>query len=285
MKRNKIISLSLALMLTVGCAMPGIVNAATDANGNSKETVTPQEVGEPSTQNVSVDATVASEFSVSVPKTIQLDGSRKSAAYKVTCNGDFPADKKVTVTPDGSFILSSANKADETATVSQDKTEWRYDDTAEGTGTITAEGLSAGEWNGSFNFNIVFADAHEHDFSIPVYKTIHHDEVGHWEEKQVLVKEAWDEEVTEWVYVCNTCGMKFSPTEYGTDKAASDALDDHQWDDEVGNYTHSGYHSEEVTYTKHHDAKYETERKWIIDTAAFDEEVVDYYECECGERQ
>lgn len=284
MKRNRFISLSLTLVLAVGCSMPGIVNAATDTSGNSKETVTPQEVSEASTQNVSVDASVASEFSVSVPKTIQLDGSKKSANYKITCNGDFPADKKVTVTPDGSFILSSANKADETATVSQDKTEWRYDDNAEGTGTITAEGLSAGEWNGSFNFNIVFADAHEHDFNIPVYKTIHHDEVGHWEEKQVLVKDAWDEEVTEWVYVCNGCGMKFSPTEYETDVAALEALDDHQWESTDTNC--QGYHSEKVVVdTIHHETEYETEKKWIIDTAAFDEEVVDYYECECGERQ
>lgn len=285
MKRKNLISLLLALVMIVGCSLPGIVNAATDTNDNSKESVTTQEVTESGTEPVAVNATAASEFSVSVPKTIQLDGSKKSANYKITCNGDFPADKKVTVTPDGSFILSSANKTDETATVSQDKTEWRYDDNTEGIGIITAEGLSAGEWNGSFNFNIVFADAHEHDFNIPVYKTIHHDEVGHWEEQQVLVKEAWDEEAEEWVYVCNTCGMKFSPTEYETDVAALEALDDHQWDDEVGNYTHSGYHSEKVTYTEHHDAEYETERKWIIDTAAFDEEVVDYYECECGKRQ
>ena len=74
--------------------------------------------------------------------------------------------------------------------------------------------------------------------------------------------------------------MKFSPTEYETDVAALEALDDHQWDEK-----HGGYHSEKVTYTKHHDAEYETKKEWIIDTAAFDEEVVDYYECECGERQ
>ena len=92
---------------------------------------------------------------------------------------------------------------------------------------------------------------HTHNYK-PVYTLVHHEEEGHYEEQQVLikdawdeegghyeeqqvlVKDAWDEEVTEWVYVCNTCGMKFSPTEYGTDVAASDALDDHQWDDEVG---------------------------------------------------
>ena len=100
MKRKHLISFLLALTMTVGCAMPGIVNAATDANGNSKAQTTTQEVNEETqAQSVAVDATVASTFSVSVPKTIQLDGAKKSASYKVTCSGDFPANKKVTVVP------------------------------------------------------------------------------------------------------------------------------------------------------------------------------------------
>lgn len=159
MKRNKIISLSLVLVLTVGCSLPGIVNAAADTGGNSKESVTPQEVSEPSVQNVSVNATVASEFSVSVPKTITLDGSKKTATYKITCNGDFPANKKITVVPAANVTLSSANKDGIVAAISQDKTEWRYDDNAEGTGVITAEGLTAGVWDGVFDFNIAFVDA------------------------------------------------------------------------------------------------------------------------------
>ncbi len=283
MKRKHLISFFLALTMTVGCAMPGIVNAATDANGNSKAQTTTQEVNEETqAQSVAVDATVASTFSVSVPKTIQLDGAKKSASYKVTCSGDFPANKKVTVVPEANVTLSSVNKSEVIAAISQNKTEWLYGDEPGTTGTITAEGLSAGEWNGSFNFNIVFADAHEHDFNIPVYKTIHHEEEGHYEEQQVLVEPERNEEVTEWVYVCNTCGMKFSPTEYGTDVAASDALDDHQWDNEVGDYTHNGYHSEKVTYIKNYPAKYETQNVWIVDKTAYDEEVVDYYKCECG---
>ncbi len=100
MKRKHLISFLLALTMTVGCTMPGIVNAATDANGNSKAQTTTQEVKEETqAQSVAVDATVASTFSVSVPKTIQLDGAKKSASYKVTCSGDFPANKKVTVVP------------------------------------------------------------------------------------------------------------------------------------------------------------------------------------------
>lgn len=187
MKRKNLISLSLALMLTVGCAVPGIVNAATDTGGNSKERTTTQEVngGE---HTVNVNATVASKFSVSVPKTITLDGSKKSATYKITCNGDFPANKKVTVVPAANVMLSSANKDNVVAAISQDKTEWRYDDNAEGTGVITAEGLTAGIWDGVFNFNIAFVDAEcaedEHDWE---YET-------KMQEQEVKVEDGYDEE-------------------------------------------------------------------------------------------
>lgn len=126
---------------------------------------------------------------------------------------------------------------------------------------------------------------HKHDYK-PVYTVVHHKEEGHYEEKTVCVKDAWDEEVTESAYICNTCGKAFGVKTYGSSDNALEALDDHQWDDEVGDYTHNGYHVDKVVVdTIHHEAEYETERKWIIDTAAFDEEVVDYYECECGERQ
>ena len=253
MKRNKIISLSLTLMLTVGCAMPGIVNAATDASGNSKETVTPQEVSEASTQNVSVDASVASEFSVSVPKTIQLDGSRKTAAYKVTCNGDFPANKKVTVTPAANVTLSSVNKDNVVAIISQDKTEWRYDDSAEGTGTITAEGLTAGIWEGIFNFNIAFADTecgeNEHDWE---YETI-------TEEVQVKVADEYDEEVWEKAVICNQCGKRFSETEYGDIEKAITAWEDHMWDSFDNGGDCDNYSTYDRKIIVHHDAEYETQ--------------------------
>lgn len=253
MKRNKIISLSLALMLTVGCAVPGIVNAATDANGNSKETVTPQEVSEASTQNVSVDASVASEFSVSVPKTIQLDGSRKSATYKVTCNGDFPANKKVTVMPAANVTLSSVNKDNVVAIISQDKTEWRYDDNTEGTGTITAEGLTAGIWNGIFNFNIAFADTecgeNEHDWE---YETV-------TEEVQVKIADEYDEETTEGVVICNQCGAEFLPSKYGSPDAAIEAHANHVFDSWDNGGDCDNYRVESRPLIIHHPAKYETQ--------------------------
>lgn len=257
MKRKNIISLLLALAMTVGCSMPGIVNAATDLNGNSMGSVTPQEVSEPSAQNVNVNATVASTFSVSVPKTIQLDGSKKSASYKVTCSGDFPANKKVTVLPAVDVVLSSVNKDNVIAAITQDKTEWLYDDHTEGTGTITADTITAGIWNGVFDFTITFEDTecpeNEHNWE---YQT-------KTEEKQELVKNEWDEiikaeydeEVKKDVNICNGCGMEFSEVDYDGFEAALDALTIHAYTECDMNTGKQGYHTETRTITIHHNAE------------------------------
>ncbi len=123
---------------------------------------------------------------------------------------------------------------------------------------------------------------HKHDYK-PVYTVVHHEEEGHYEEQQVLVKEAWDEEVTESAYICNTCGKAFGVKTYGSSDNALEALDDHQWDDEVGDYMHNGYHVDKIVVdTIHHDAEYETQTVWVVDKAAYDEKVVDHYKCECG---
>lgn len=253
MKRKHLIIFFLALTMTVGCAMPGIVNAATDANGNSKAQTTTQEVNEETqAQSVAVDATVASTFSVSVPKTIQLDGAKKSANYKVTCSGDFPANKKVTVVPETNVTLFSVNKSEVIAAISQNKTEWLYDDHTEGTGTITADTITAGIWNGVFNFNITFEDTeckeNEHDWE---YET-------KTEEKQILVQDEYDEEVTEDAAVCNGCGKVFSVAEYGSGTAAANAVGEHialaDWDSDC-----DSYHTEVCTFTIHHPAEYKTE--------------------------
>ena len=258
MKRKHLISFLLALTMTVGCTMPRIVNAATDANGNSKAQTTTQEVNEETqAQSVAVDATVASTFSVSVPKTIQLDGAKKSASYKVTCSGDFPANKKVTVVPEANVTLFSVNKSEVIAAISQDKTEWLYDDNTEGKGTITADTISAGIWNGVFNFNITFENTecpeNEHDWE---YET-------KTEEKQVLVKDAYDEEKTEGVVICNQCNEEFSPNTYDEGEAGIDAAVEawaiHSADswDNGGNC--DNYRVEERTIIIHHDAEYKTE--------------------------
>lgn len=91
---------------------------------------------------------------------------------------------------------------------------------------------------------------------------MHHDEVGHYED--VVIQEAYDEQVGKGQEVCNACGARF---EDGT-SVLMHILDVHE-----GN---SGYHHESWYETIHHAAV--TEKRYIVDSAAYDEKVCS----ECG---
>ena len=126
-------------------------------------------------------------------------------------------------------LIHSVNKADQTATVTQDKQEWTCEETGiSGTGTVCAENLTAGHWNGTFNFSIGLhqtdIETCEHEW-VEVTETIHHDEVGHYE--TIVIEEAYDEPVYESVVVCGGCGKVFSTAEYGSVTNALDAWSDH----------------------------------------------------------
>lgn len=126
-----------------------------------------------------VYATQASTFSVVIPKTIVLTGTKDTAnsgSYVVTVKGNIAGTEVVNVTPDATFKMSQAGKEDITATVTQTKTKFQVaeaeakeqDATKKGatvygldnasgatqSGTIEVENLTAGSWTGSFKFNI-----------------------------------------------------------------------------------------------------------------------------------
>ena len=91
----------------------------------------------------------------------------------------------------------------------------------------------------------------------PIYQTIHHEEVGHWETQ--VIQEAWDEPTYEIKIVGNNTGKYYSSVdefgEYGVDN---------------GDY---GYHTAQVqTGTIHHDAV--TQQVWVVDQYAWDETVI-----------
>ena len=112
------------------------------------------------TEEARVTVSRTSQFEVTIPKEVVLDGSTGTAAYKVKAKGDIAGDQKITVTPDASFTLSEAGgNANVTANVIQPNTEYNYTDLqGDGTeydGNIAAT-LTAGEWSGKFSFNIGF---------------------------------------------------------------------------------------------------------------------------------
>jgi len=91
----------------------------------------------------------------------------------------------------------------------------------------------------------------------PIYQTIHHEEVGHWETQ--VIQEAWDEPTYEIKIIGNNTGKYYSSVdefgEYGVDN---------------GDY---GYHTAQVqTGTIHHDAV--TQQVWVVDQYAWDETVI-----------
>lgn len=94
-------------------------------------------------------------FTVTVPKFISASGTSGFTSYTVTVEGDIRGEDSVSVIPDKSVTLSQAHKSDVIATISQDKIVWASDEMSDiGNGHIDYANLSAGKWNGLFNFNI-----------------------------------------------------------------------------------------------------------------------------------
>lgn len=89
----------------------------------------------------------------------------------------------------------------------------------------------------------------------PIYQTIHHDEVGHWETQ--VIAEAWDEPVYERKIIGNNTGTVYATV----DEFAFNTNGD------------EGYHVGNVQVgTTHHDAV--TQQVWVVDQAAWDETII-----------
>lgn len=88
----------------------------------------------------------------------------------------------------------------------------------------------------------------------PIYQTIHHEEVGHWETQ--VVAEAWDEPVYERKIIGNQTGRIYGSTAEFFNQ------------DEDGSY-HVG---DVQVGTTHHDAV--TQQVWVVDQAAWDETII-----------
>lgn len=98
---------------------------------------------------------------VSVPTTVILSGTpdasgKYSAGYTVGVSGDMSGDKIAIVKPDGSTVaLHQTGKNDITGTVTQAKTSFDTNDFKAGaqtSGTVEGTSLTAGSWNGQFDF-------------------------------------------------------------------------------------------------------------------------------------
>ena len=113
------------------------------------------------TEDVQVYLTQPASFSVVIPKEFRetVNTSTYTDQYTVEVTGNIAGNQVVTVTPDASFDLIQSGKANITATVTQGDTEAVYNDLANGAtksmnGTVEANNVTAGEWEGTFMFDI-----------------------------------------------------------------------------------------------------------------------------------
>lgn len=117
---------------------------------------------------------------------------------------------------------------------------------------------------------------HQHNYVAQTH-VVHHEATGYNE--QYVIQDAWDEQVTTYEdYAwdcCNVCGADCTADPGGH-------AYQHAIKGEGGGH-HTEYDSRPVTKTVHHDAVYGT--RWVQDTAAYDETVVDGYVCSCGARK
>lgn len=125
------------------------------------------------------------------------------------------------------------------------------------------------EYKDSYTAKLPKEEAHQHSWQ-PVYATVHHDAVGHYE--NVLVQDAWDESVYARRIICRTCGATFPTGEAGADECGIHCVFEHGG----GSY----YSGDVLVDTIHHDAVYEN--RWIEEKAAYDEQVLTGYSCSCG---
>ena len=134
------------------------------------------------TERTNVFAQIASEYKVTIPKTVVLSGTSKAAQYFVKVEGDIAGYEDITVTPDDAFTLTSKGKDSQEALVEQDKTSWTvHDFDTDANGTITAPAITAGKWMGAFNFNIEFNSPDEENVNSEEYieyKTIEYPQNG-----------------------------------------------------------------------------------------------------------
>ncbi|MBF1095089.1 MAG: hypothetical protein HXL48_00710 [Solobacterium sp.] len=89
----------------------------------------------------------------------------------------------------------------------------------------------------------------------PIYQTIHHEEIGHWETQ--VIAEAWDEPVYERKIIGNNTGTVYASTLEFAGNTNGD----------------EGYHVGNIQVgTTHHEAV--TQQVWVVDQYAWDETII-----------
>lgn len=140
-------------------AMVAAISLSTGVTAFAADT---QQITPGNTGSTTVKATVESEAVVWLPTNITLSGSpdenkKYTGEGAVIVEGDIAGNELITVTPESSISLKQSGKDDIVAQVSQEKTTFTYDDIQNSNNAVTsisADTLSAGEWNSTLHYNV-----------------------------------------------------------------------------------------------------------------------------------
>ena len=219
------------------------------------------------TQNTSIktDKTTEKTKKKTTTKKIESTSSQKSEVKQ--------EEKKEETAKADSSNKSNTSDSKKDNTASTTNTSSNKNNTSSSKPSNSSNSSSSKPSNNNSSNNSKPAE-HTHDW-VAQYKTVNVPEKGHNE--QVLVQDAWDEQVpiTEMKEhsICNQCGADITGDPWGHNK--QHAL----------NYEPGGFHSEwiqEVTgyKTVHHDAVYET--RYVVDSPATTKQELTGYKCSCG---
>ena len=125
-------------------------------------------------QTVEVRATQHTTYTAKVPAILIVDGAFKpndtnDFSFEVSVEGNIAGDAMVKLQPDNSFTLSSYGKNAIPASVTQEKTNFTYEDGVRIDNPVSTMGfgkvqnMTAGLWFGSWNYNIRFLPIVDYD--------------------------------------------------------------------------------------------------------------------------
>lgn len=179
MNKNKKIVKAMSGVLCASMLMGSVTPvfaATTDTQTTSNET---------DSKSVEVTYDKSASYFVTIPKIITLD-SNKESTYSVKVEGDIPSNKNVYVAPVDAISQTNEidfymhdqgtknTKADVVATVTHNKDTYDFEDVANGVeetnNTISATNLTAGNWKGTFNFNINLRDVEVYGVDVSINK-------------------------------------------------------------------------------------------------------------------
>ena len=216
-----------------------------------------------------VDASAKAEVKPETTATPAID-PKEEAKKEESKKDDKKEETKKPSTSDGKDNSGNTNKP---SSGSNSAGNTSKPDSGSNNGGSSKKPSSGSNNSNSGNSSSTEKPAHKHNW-VNVTKTVNHPAETHqedvYEDRQVKVKDAWDEKV--WVKtlnVCNQCG-------YST--TSGSAMDEHLLE-----YGHSSS-SKDIYETVHHDAVYETQRvktgtKTVVDKAAWTETVVTGQKC------